>query len=320
MGSDLPAASTAARDVFAQVDRALGGPDWDAAASRRSLSQLCFESTPDELARTEIQQPAILATSLALLAALEERAGIPLRPAYVAGHSLGEYTALVASGSLGIEDAVRLVHARGRCMQEAVPIGEGAMAAVLGAPREVIERVCREAGEETAEVVTPANYNEPRQTVIAGTVGAVARAGEKARQSGARRVVPLRVSAPFHCELMQPAAEKLRAELDATRFDDPRAPVVTNVTARPNARGERVADLLHQQMTAPVRFVEMIEHLVERGVRRVLEVGPGRVLGGLVARIAPGLERFSLTDADGLDDAARFVAEPAVSGSREGES
>ncbi|MDX1649370.1 MAG: ACP S-malonyltransferase, partial [Myxococcota bacterium] len=197
MGRDVHEASAAARQVFEAADRALGF----------ALSKLCFEGPEEELRRTEIQQPAILATSVALLRALEEQA--PPAPAYVAGHSLGEYTALVAAGALALEDAVALVHARGRFMQEAVPQGRGAMAAVLGLDPEEVARVCEEVAAETGAVVGPANFNGPAQTVIAGETEAVARAGARAKEAGARRVVERPVSAPFHCALMEPAAEKL---------------------------------------------------------------------------------------------------------------
>ncbi|HVH07293.1 MAG TPA: ACP S-malonyltransferase [Myxococcota bacterium] len=209
MGRDVCEASPAARAVFAAADRALGFP----------LSKLCFEGPEAELRRTEIQQPAILTTSVALLRALEERG--PVVPAYVAGHSLGEYSALVASGALPLESAVALVHARGRYMQEAVPEGRGAMAAILGAEADVVAVSCADAARETGGVVEPANWNSPLQTVIAGEAAAVKRACEVARERGAKKAVPLAVSAPFHCSLMRPAAEKLAAELAGVRFAAP---------------------------------------------------------------------------------------------------
>jgi [acyl-carrier-protein] S-malonyltransferase len=297
MGRDLYEASRAARDVFDAADRAVGFP----------LARACFEGPEEELRRTEIQQPAILATSVALLRALEEQ-GARLAPSYVAGHSLGEYTALVAAGALGLEDAVALVHARGRFMQEAVPEGEGAMAALLGLDPEAVGRVCEEAARETGGVVAPANYNGPAQTVIAGGRAAVARAGERAKEAGARRVVPLSVSAPFHCALMEPAAEKLAGELARVRFATPRVPVVGNVEAEPCDDPARFAALLRRQVTAPVRFTESVRRLAALGVTRVVEVGPGRVLVGLVARIERSLERAS---AGSWDDVTALAAAPA---------
>jgi len=295
MGRDVCEASPAARAVFAAADRALGFP----------LSKLCFEGPEAELRRTEIQQPAILTTSVALLRALEERG--PVVPAYVAGHSLGEYSALVASGALPLESAVALVHARGRYMQEAVPEGRGAMAAILGAEADVVAGSCADAARETGGVVEPANWNSPLQTVIAGEAAAVKRACEVARERGAKKAVPLAVSAPFHCSLMRPAAEKLAAELAGVRFAAPRVPVVTNVEAAPNADPARIPDLLRRQVTAPVRFTESVRAMAALGVSKVLEVGPGRVLGGLVARIERGLERASLSRAAELADAAAFA-------------
>lgn len=292
MGRDVFEASAAARAVFETADCVLGF----------RLSRLCFEGPEEDLRRTELQQPAILATSIALLRALEEQ--VELAPAAVAGHSLGEYTALVASGALRFEDAVRLVHARGRFMQEAVPVGRGAMAAVLGCPPEIAERACEEVRATSGRVVTPANFNGPAQTVIAGDVVAVEMACSRARELGARRTLALPVSAPFHSPLMQPAADRLAQELAQVRFADAKPVVVTNVEAAPNADGARVRDLLAAQVTAPVRFTEIVGVLARMGVTRVLEIGPGRVLTGLVARIEPGLRRTSLSDAAGLGEAA----------------
>jgi [acyl-carrier-protein] S-malonyltransferase len=295
MGRDVFEASESARAVFETADGALGF----------ALSKLCFEGPDDELRRTEIQQPALLTTSIALLRALEERG--PIEPAYVGGHSLGEYSALVASGALDFEDAVRTVSLRGRLMQEAVPEGRGAMAAVLGcAPEQVIE-ACAAAAVERGEVVAPANFNSPQQTVIAGESGAVALAGEKARSLGAKRVVALPVSAPFHCALMAPAAEKLRPALDQLELRPPRPPVVTNVEAEPNADASRIPELLERQVTAPVRFTEMIGKLGALGVDRFLEVGAGRVLSGLLARIQRRSQRANLEHMSDLGAAHEFA-------------
>lgn len=297
MGKEAFESYEAARRVFDTADKALGFP----------ISKLCFEGPDDQLVRTEHQQPAILTTSIALLRAIEERG--PVVPAFVAGHSLGEYTALVAGGALEFEDAVRLVQARGRFMQEAVPEGRGAMAAVIGCAPELVEDACREAASETGQTVSPANYNSPPQTVIAGDAAAVERACVLAKEAGAGRTVPLPVSAPFHCALMSRAAEKLSLELAGVRFADPRWPVVTNVEGTANEQGTRIAGLLEQQVTAPVRFVQMVHHLVERGVTRVLEVGPGRVLTGLVRRIDRGVARGNCSVLDDVGDAAAFAAE-----------
>jgi [acyl-carrier-protein] S-malonyltransferase len=296
MGKDVYEVSPAARAVFDRADDVLGF----------ALSTLCFRGPEDELLRTEIQQPAILTTAVALLRSLEEQGDIA--PDYVAGHSLGEYTALVASGALDFEDAVRLVHARGRFMQEAVPEGRGAMAAVLGLAPDEVDTACEGARAATGQVVAPANYNAPKQTVIAGDAPAVEAACVRARQEGAKRTIPLAVSAPFHCELMAPAAEKLALELAQVRFSDPRPPVVTNVEARPNSQAPRIPLLLESQVTSPVRFNEMVQWMVERGVDRFLEIGPGRVLTGLVARIGRRLERANLSSLADLSEAASFAA------------
>lgn len=296
MGRDVFETSAAARAAFEEADAALG----------LSLSRLCFEGPEEELRRTELQQPAILATSIALLRALQERVSVD--PSAVAGHSLGEYTALVASGSLRFADALRLVRERGRLMQEAVPEGRGAMAAVLGCGPDLVRRACEEAHKASGRVVAPANYNGPTQTVIAGEVVAVEMACTRARQLGARRTLALPVSAPFHCALMEPAAERLGPSLERVRFAPAKPPVVTNVEAEPNVDGARARDLLAAQVTSPVRFTEMIETMVRMGVTQVLEIGPGRVLCGLVARIAPDLRRMSLAAQADLGPAAAALA------------
>jgi [acyl-carrier-protein] S-malonyltransferase len=296
MGRDVCEASPAARAVFERADAALGLP----------LSKLCFEGPEQELRRTEIQQPALLTTSIALLRALEEAR--PLAPAYLLGHSLGEYTALVAGGALAFEDGVTLVHARGRFMQEAVPEGHGAMAAVLGSAEAEVAEACRQAAAQTGRVVAPANYNAPGQTVIAGDAAAVEAACAKARERGAKRTIPLSVSAPFHCALMAPAAGKLALELARVRFADARPPIVTNVEAEPCGEGGRFAELLRAQVTAPVRFAEMVQRMRALGVTKLLEIGPGRVLSGLVARIDRSLARASLAVLSDLETAERFVS------------
>ena len=301
MGRDCFEQSAAARAVFEAADAALGF----------SISQLCFEGPEEELRRTENQQPAILTTSIALLRVLEESGAGPVSPAFVAGHSLGEYSALVAAGAIGLDDAVRVVHARGRYMQEAVPEGRGAMAAILGLAVEEVEQACAHARRESGKVVTPANFNSPQQTVIAGDAAAVELACTRSREQGAKRAVPLAVSAPFHCELMAPAAEKLALDLDGVTFRDPSPPVVTNVEAEPNGEGDRIPALLRAQVTAPVRFTEMVGKLCGLGVTHFLEVGPGSVLSGLVARIQRRTARASVAALGDLDEAGTFLAASA---------
>ena len=299
MGRDVYEASPAARAVFDAADAALGF----------SLTERCFEGPEDELVRTEIQQPAILTTSIALLRALEER--LPVAPAFVAGHSLGEYSALVAAGAVAFEDAVVLVNARGRFMQEAVPAGVGAMAAVMGVGPEEVAQACAHVARDGA-VVAPANFNSPQQTVIAGHAAAVEQACDRAKELGAKRTTALPVSAPFHCALMEPAAAKLALELERVKFADAAVPVVTNVEAEPNTDGSRTAELLRQQVTAPVRFTEIVKRLRALGVDRFLEVGPGRVLSGLIARIERRSGRAGLSVLDDLDEATEVVAGDAA--------
>lgn len=296
MGRDVFERSQAGRETFETADAALGF----------SLSKIIFEGPESELRRTELQQPAILTTSIALLRALEEVA--PVLPDFVLGHSLGEYSALVAVDAIGFEDAVRVVHARGSFMQEAVPEGRGAMAAILGSTADVVTACCAEVSGD-GMVVSPANYNSPAQTVIAGHAEAVERASALALERGAKRAIPLEVSAPFHCSLMRPAAEKLVPELGQIRFRDPRVPVISNVEASENRSAARIPSLLEAQVTAPVRFGESIETLVSQGVTQFLEIGPGSVLTGLVARIQRRAQRMNLSDFEGLQGAAAFAAE-----------
>lgn len=297
MGADAAAASPAARACFEEADAALGFP----------LSRLCFEGPEEELRRTEIQQPAILATSIALLRMLEERAPVVERAAFVAGHSLGEYSALVAAGALDFSPAVKLVNVRGRYMQEAVPEGRGAMAAILGLAPEQVAEACDRGNRDTGRTVQPANFNSPAQTVIAGEAAAVEAACGRAKEAGAKRAIPLPVSAPFHCALMKPAAERLAVDLAGVAFRAPQPPVVTNVEAQPNLDAARVAPLLGEQVTAPVRFTEMVERMVSLGVTHFLEVGPGRVLSGLVARIERRVSRSSLSSQGDLEEVGAFL-------------
>ncbi len=304
MGCDVFEASAAARAVYQAADSCLA--EALSASRGTSLSKLCFEGPEEELRRTEIQQPAILTTSIALLRALEEEVG-DLAPAFVGGHSLGEYSALVASGALDFEDAVRTVHLRGRLMQEAVAEGRGAMAAVMGVAAGVVADACSLAAAETGLVVSPANYNSTQQTVIAGDAAAVEIACNKARELGAKRTVPLPVSAPFHCALMEPAAIQFELELARLRFSDPSPPVITNVDAEPNVDAARIPELLRKQVTAPVRFTDMIVRLKTLGVDRFLEVGPGRVLSSLVARVDRRARRANFSGLANLDEVREFV-------------
>ena len=301
MGRDVFESSRAAREIFEAADAVLQLP----------LAKLCFEGPEEELRRTEIQQPAILTTSIALLRALEQEVGA-LAPAYVGGHSLGEYTAMVAADALDFEDAVRTVNLRGRLMQEAVAEGRGAMAAVMGVDPEVVGDACRRAAEETGLVATPANYNSAQQTVIAGDAVAVEIACNRARELGAKKTVPLPVSAPFHCALMAPAAQKLEGELAKLRFRPAVPPVVTNVEAEPNADPTRMAELLRAQVTAPVRFTEMVVRMRALGVDRFLEVGPGRVLSGLIARIERRAARANFSELAELAEVRALLASNGV--------
>jgi [acyl-carrier-protein] S-malonyltransferase len=286
MGKSLAEAFPEARAVFQSADDAL----------QESLSRLCFDGPESELVLTRNTQPAILTTSIAAHAVWAARGG---PAAFVAGHSLGEYSALVAAGALSLPDAVRAVRARGTFMQEAVPPGTGAMAAVLGLDAEVVTRICAEVAGN--EVVSPANFNSPEQTVIAGHAAAVERASAKLKDAGAKRVVPLAVSAPFHTALMEPAKARLAEVLARCPVSAPRMPVVTNVEAAPNAVAARVVPLLLEQVSAPVRWVESVRALAAAGVTRVVELGPGRVLGGLVKRISKDIEVLNVEDPASLE-------------------
>jgi len=279
MGKGLYEASPAARAVFDEADAALGF----------ALSRLCFEGPEEELRLTANTQPAILTHSIAALEDL--RARFPERlegAAFAAGHSLGEYSANVASGALAFADAVRLVRERGRFMQEAVPAGVGAMAAIVGLAPAEVEAACREAAG--SEVVSPANYNSPEQTVIAGHSAAVERASQACLARGAKRAIALPVSAPFHCALMSPARDRMRPLLEAAAFSDPRIPVVTNVDAAPASTGAALREALVRQVDSPVRWVESVQRLAREGTDRGLEIGPGNVLAGLVRRIEKGIK------------------------------
>jgi len=289
MGRALAEAFPECREVFDAADRAL----------ETDLSRACFEGSDEALALTETTQPAILTVSVAALRALVARG---VRPAAAAGHSLGEYTAHVAAGTLEFEDAVRAVRLRGRFMQEAVPAGQGAMAAILGLDGEQVERICADAAG--GEVLSPANLNAPGQVVIAGHAPAVARASEAAKRAGAKRAVPLAVSAPFHCALMRPAEERLRPVLEAIRFRDPGVPVFTNVDAAPVSRGAAARDALLRQVASPVRWHELAAAMVAAGLDTFVEVGPGRVLSGLMRRVGRDLRVFSVGEPDEVEQVA----------------
>ena len=286
MGRALADRFAAARDTFAEADDALGF----------ALSRLCFEGPEESLRLTEHTQPAILTVSIAAYRVLVAETG--LRPGALAGHSLGEWSALVAAGALPFADAVRLVRTRGRLMQEAVPVGTGAMAAVIGLDAPEVEAACREAAQ--GEVVEPANFNAPGQVVIAGHTGAVARAGEAAKARGAKRVLPLPVSAPFHCSLMRPAGEGLARALEGVSVRPLEVPVYSNVEAAPYPGESSVKDLLVRQVSSPVRWDAVVRAMRAAGVTTVVEVGPGEVLVGLVKRIDKGLETRHFDSPDEL--------------------
>lgn len=286
MGRELTDAFPEARAVLSVADRALGF----------SIGRLCFEGQPEELQLTEFAQPAILTVSVAAHAVLSARG---IRPRFVAGHSLGEYSAVVAAGGLSLADAVATVRKRGQYMQEAVPVGQGAMAALLGMSLDSVESLCREAAQ--GQVLAAANLNSPVQIVIAGDAEAVRRAVQLAPQRGARRAISLPVSAPFHCALMQPARDRLEKDLGQLQFRDLQCPLVTNADADAIQRGSEVSGALVRQVCAPVRWSETIQLLRDRGVRRFVEVGPGRVLSGLVRQTDRSLQVLNVEDVRSLD-------------------
>jgi [acyl-carrier-protein] S-malonyltransferase len=293
MGKELARAFPAAREVFERADQALG----------ESISRLCFEGPEADLTLTRNTQPAIVTTSLAALAALRAATKVP-EPVSAAGHSLGEYSALVAAGALALEDAVKLVRLRGEAMQEAVPPGAGAMAAVMGLSPEQLAQICEDAKE--GEVVAPANFNAPGQIVIAGHAAAVARASKLASERGGK-AIPLKVSAPFHCALMAPAAAKLAAALERVEVGPLAFPVVANVDARPNRDRARVKELLVGQVDHPVRWEQTVRAMAECGVTHLFEIGPGKVLAGLVKRIAKEIEVLPVGTPEGVEAAAKLL-------------
>ena len=290
MGRALAEAFPEARAVFEEADDTLGFP----------LSGLCFEGPEDELQLTANTQPAIVATSVAVLRCYRARCPAPAPPAFVAGHSLGEYSALVAAGALELADALRLVRARGQAMQRAVPVGEGAMAAVLGLSEEDTAAVAAEAAGETGGVCQLANLNAPGQIVIAGAAGAVGRAVELADERGARRAIPLPVSAPFHCALMAPARAAMAPLIRDVPMADPDVPVVCNVDAAEVTTAAAARDALIRQIDGSVRWSESVAVMASRGVERLVEIGPGKVLSGLGRRIERSLKVKAIAEPEDL--------------------
>lgn len=288
MGKALADAFPVCRETFEEADAALG----------EALSTLCFAGPEDRLQLTENTQPAILAVSVAACRLAESRG---VRPAFAAGHSLGEYSAHVAAGTLSFADALRTVRRRGQYMQQAVPVGEGAMSAILGLDADAVASACRDAAAETGgRVVSPANINAPGQVVIAGHHDAVARAGALAKEKGAKRVIPLAVSAPFHCALMKPAEERLAPELRALTAKDPSIPVVANVDAEPKRDARSAIEALIQQVSSPVRWDDVVRRLIAEGVTRFVELGPGTVLAGLIRKIDRSVTVVSVEDSEGV--------------------
>jgi [acyl-carrier-protein] S-malonyltransferase len=297
MGQDLAANFPESRAVFEEADLALGFP----------LSRMCFEGTEEELKLTANQQPAILTVSVAAYRALAARG---VQPDFAAGHSLGEYSALVAAGALEFSTAVKLVRQRGQYMQEAVPAGEGAMAAILGMSPSDIADVCKKAAG--GEVLSPASLNSPEQTVIAGSAAAVKRAVETASQAGAKRAVVLAVSAPFHCALLSPAQQRLEPDLRAAKFGPLKFPVLTNVDAEAIILGDEARESLIRQVTMPVRWLESVREMIELGVNIFVEVGPGRVLTGLMRQIDRSVRVLNVEDAATLHSTIEKIAQARV--------
>jgi [acyl-carrier-protein] S-malonyltransferase len=296
MGKDAFDASPSARAIFEQADDALG----------EKLSKLIFEGPIDELTLTANAQPAIVTVSCALLATLKERLPRLQLPAFAAGHSLGEYSALVASGALALADAVRLVRARGQAMQEAVPPGVGAMAAVMGLEPDPVRAICKEASID-GEIVAPANFNAPGQIVIAGHKMAVARASELvSAQKG--KAIQLNVSAPFHCALMAPAARVVEEKLKSVEIKALAFPIVANVDAQPNQDPSHVKDRLVRQVDGPVHWEESIRFMHENGITKALEIGPGKVLAGLSRRVAKELKVLSVNDPKSVAEVEAFLS------------
>ena len=293
MGKELAEKFPVARAVFEEADQALGFP----------LSRLCFEGPEEELKLTANTQPAVLACSVAAYCVLEEKG---LAPDYVAGHSLGEYSALVASGCLSLREAIVTVRRRGEYMQDAVPAGQGAMAAILGLPADRVKEICQQVAQ--GQVVSPANLNSSEQTVIAGHAPAVERALEAAQAAGAKRALRLPVSAPFHCELMEPAVLPLTRELEKIRFGDLKVPLVSNVDADLIEAAAEARQALLRQVAAPVRWEESMRKLIQLGCDRVVEVGPGKVLTGLWRQIDRNLTVLNVEDVASLEKTLAALA------------
>jgi len=297
MGKALADAFPICRQTFDEADAALG----------ESLSGLCFDGPESQLLLTENTQPAILAVSVA---ACRLASSHGVTAAFAAGHSLGEYSAHVAAGTLTFADALRTVRRRGQFMQEAVPVGEGAMAAILGADGDTVDKACAAARAELAgRVVSPANRNAPGQVVIAGHADAVRRAGELAKAAGAKRVIPLAVSAPFHCALMKPAEDRLAPILRSLATENPRIPVIANVDAEPKRDAAAAVDALIRQVSSPVRWEDVVKRLVAEGARTFVELGPGNVLAGLVKKIDRSVTVASVEDPAGLEALLKLKAE-----------
>ncbi|HEY2343557.1 MAG TPA: ACP S-malonyltransferase [Chthoniobacteraceae bacterium] len=294
MGRDLAANFPESKAVFDEADAALGF----------SLSQMCCEGSEEDLKLTQNTQPSILAVSVAAYRALEKKG---ISPDCAAGHSLGEYSALVASGALDFTTAVKTARKRGQYMQEAVPAGEGAMAAILGLSPADVAEVCKKAAQ--GEIVSPANLNSPEQTVVSGNAAAVKRAVEIASQSGAKRAVILPVSAPFHCVLMRPAQERLESDLRAATFNALRFPVITNVDAEAETSGDEARDSLVRQVIMPVRWLDSIREMIDQGVSIFVEVGPGKVLSGLLRQIDRSVRCFNVEDAASLQSTVEKIAQ-----------
>ncbi|HEY6349776.1 MAG TPA: ACP S-malonyltransferase [Candidatus Angelobacter sp.] len=291
MGRDLAQLYPVARHTFQEADEALGF----------SISQLCFAGPEERLKMTEITQPALLAVSTAVCRVLQEKGIVPQ---FVAGHSLGEYSAHVAAATVSFAHALRAVHNRGRYMQEAVPAGQGAMAAVLGLSLEPLQQVCQDAAQ--GEVVSPANINSPDQIVISGHKAAVERATELAKQRGARKAVLLQVSAPFHCPLMQPAQDRLAQDLQQLKFSGPEVPVVANFDAQPKTTAEPSRQALVRQVTGAVRWLECVQYLIHQGVTTFIEVGTGKVLSGLMRQIDRSRTAMNVGDEASLQKATNL--------------
>jgi len=297
MGKDLAERFPVARQTFEEADEALG----------KKLSQLCFEGPEDQLRLTENTQPAILTASVAAWRVLDEKG---VKPAFVAGHSLGEYSAHVAAQTISFSDAVRTVRNRGKYMQEAVPVGTGAMAAILGMSVDAVAAVCGDAAQ--GEVCEPANVNSPEQIVISGHAAAVGRAVKLAQDRGAKRAIILPVSAPFHCSLMKPAQEKLAVDLQKLKLSAPKIPVVCNVYAKPVEDAESAREAVIRQVTGSVKWSDSVQLLVARGVQTFVEVGPGKVLCGLMRQIDRSKKCLNVEDEASLQKTSEFLANVVV--------